>query len=106
MNEAQPERERPVLALPVESLSQSIQLIVQVAYHRALGELWVFLKKGVQNLIVLAHRIVEPLRQMKGEDSRLLHLLAQLIDELVKTLIAGDLGYETVKTAVGVEVAW
>ena len=45
----------PVLALQVEGLAQRFHLIVQMADHRALGELRVFLKEGIQNLIMLAH---------------------------------------------------
>jgi hypothetical protein len=46
----------------VQGFAQSFHLIVQMADHGAFGELWVVLEKGVQDLIVLAHRIVEPLR--------------------------------------------
>jgi predicted Fe-Mo cluster-binding NifX family protein len=65
--------------------------------HRALRELWIFLEKGVENLIMLTHRIVEPLRQMERENARPLNFLAQLIDEPVEALVAGDFGDEAMK---------
>ena len=73
--------------------------------HRALGQLRVFFEEGVHDLVMLAHGIVEPLRQMERENSRLLNLLAQLIDEPVKALVAGYFSDEAMKAAVDVEVA-
>ncbi len=53
---------------------------------------------------MLAHRILEALRQVKGENARLLNFLAQLIDQPVKTLVAGDLSDKSMKAVIGVEI--
>jgi hypothetical protein len=49
-------------ALLVESFAQRFHLIVQMADHGALRELGIFLEKSIHDLVMLAHRIVEPVR--------------------------------------------
>src|SRR5918999_2334055 len=92
------------LARRVQSFAQRFHLIIQVAHHRALCELWVFLKKSVHDLVMLAHRIIEAVGQTERKNPRFLNFLTQLIDEPVETLVTRDFRDETVEAAVGLEV--
>src|SRR5215470_4718313 len=53
------------LARLLECLAQGFHLIVQMAHHGAFCELRVFFEKGIHDLIMLAHRIFKPMRQMQ-----------------------------------------
>ena len=75
-----------------------------MTHHGALGERGVIFQKSVEDLIVLAHRIVDTLWRTKREDARLLNILAQLIDQPIQPLVTGDLGNEAMKTVIGIEI--
>src|SRR5262249_9001281 len=88
----------------IKRLLQGFHMVVQMLDDRGFRQLGISFQKGVHDLVVLAHRIIEPLRQMERDNARLAHLLAHLIDHAVEPLVAGKLRDEAMKAAVGLEI--
>src|SRR5581483_2709594 len=98
-------RPRTASRSAIERLLQRFHMVVEMPDDRRFRELGIFLEKSVHDLVVLAHRIVEPARQLQRENARPAHLLAHLVDHAVEPLVAGDFRDEAVKTAVRFEVS-